>query len=122
MYSQQHRLFIVSQRYYETYLMSLTQLHTVQLTVAYGLGGLASLSNNDAFWTGECDACMDMMFPSWDGFKAEWVEKKKTTERPPSLKSVRWRFRHKDVADVAVELEEMESPSGQEEEDDEDDT
>ncbi|EIW55733.1 uncharacterized protein TRAVEDRAFT_50214 [Trametes versicolor FP-101664 SS1] len=109
-------------RYYETYLMSLAQLHTVQLTVAYGLGGLVSLSNNDVLWTGECDDCMDMMFPSWDGFKAEWVEQKKTMERPPSLKCVRWRFRHKNAVDVAVDLEEMESPSGQEEDDDEDDT
>lgn len=102
--------------------MSLAQLHTVQLTVAYGLGGLVSLSNNDVLWTGECDDCMDMMFPSWDGFKAEWVEQKKTMERPPSLKCVRWRFRHKNEVDVAVDLEEMESPSGQEEDDDEDDT
>lgn len=102
--------------------MPLTRLHTVQLTVAYGLGGLTSLSNNDALWSGECDACMDMMFPSWDGFQAEWVQKKKNMERPPSLKCVHWRFRHKDVADIAVDLEEMESPSGQEEEDDEDDT
>ncbi|KAI0371931.1 hypothetical protein BV20DRAFT_964590 [Pilatotrama ljubarskyi] len=109
-------------KHYAMYLMPLTRLQSVQITISYGLGGLTSLSQtNDDLWAGECDACMDMMFAS-EGFKAEWIERKKAMERPTSLQIVRWRFRHKNVEDVVVDLEdEMEHATGQNEEDDDDD-
>ncbi|KAI0635130.1 hypothetical protein C8Q77DRAFT_1277865 [Trametes polyzona] len=101
-------------KYYAVYLMPLTQLHTVELTVSYGLEGQTSLSKNNNMWTGECDACMDMMFTSWDGFREEWVEQKKSLERPPALKRVVWHFRYKQAPDLIAPLEEVEgneSPS-----------
>ncbi|KAI0360698.1 hypothetical protein OH77DRAFT_1393119 [Trametes cingulata] len=109
-------------KHYAMYLMPLTKLQSVHLTVSYGLRGLTSLnqSNND-LWSGECDACMDMMFAS-EGFKAEWIERKKTMERPPSLKCVRWKFRHKNQEEVVVDLEdELENATGQNEDDEDDD-
>ncbi|KAI0646291.1 hypothetical protein C8Q79DRAFT_659507 [Trametes meyenii] len=107
-------------RHYTTFLASLSQLETVHITISYGLGGSISVSSgNDAFWSGECDACMDMMFESTD-YKKEWVKKKKTMERPPSLKSVRWRFRNKNAEDVVIDLDD--NPESEERnEDDEDD-
>ncbi|KAI0674280.1 hypothetical protein C8Q78DRAFT_1067363 [Trametes maxima] len=100
-------------RHYATFLASLSQLEFIHLTVSYGLGGSISLSScNDVLWTGECDACMDIMFESAD-YKRGWAERKATIERPPFLKSVRWRFRHKDAEDVAIDLEdEPETPAG----------
>ncbi|KAI8970574.1 hypothetical protein BD414DRAFT_518342 [Trametes punicea] len=106
-------------KHYAMYLMPLTKLRIVQLTIGYGLGGLKSLlQNNDMLWTGECDACIDMMFAERD-FESEWVERKRATERPPSLKCVRWRFRHKNLEDVVVDLEdELEISGGQDEDED----
>ena len=68
--------------------------------------------NNDLLWTGECDACMDMMFAVED-FKQDWVEKKKLVVRPPSLKTVKWRFRFKNARDVVVDLDEDEDEIAQ---------
>ncbi len=88
------------QGHYATYMRSLSSLEEVILMISYGLGGNSSLSeSNDNLWTGECDACMDMMYAEED-FRQDWVEKKTRIVRPPSLKSVKWRFRHKDVGDV----------------------
>ena len=60
--------------------------------------------NNDNLWTGECDACMDIMF-TMDDFRNEWIEQKKSLQRPPALKTVKWQFRHKNPGDVVVDLE-----------------
>ncbi|EJF63661.1 hypothetical protein DICSQDRAFT_178943 [Dichomitus squalens LYAD-421 SS1] len=99
--------------HYATYLRPLIKLEDVVLTVGYGLGGSYSLSeNNGILWTGECDACMDMMFSVGD-FRQDWVEKKKTMMRPPSLKTVKWRFRYKNVLDVVVDLDEDEDEVAQ---------
>lgn len=60
---------------------------------------------------------MDMMYASCD-FKDDWVERKKALERPPSLKSVTWRFRHKNPADVNADLaEEPDVPHTEDESD-----
>ncbi|KAL7284203.1 hypothetical protein ACG7TL_001485 [Trametes sanguinea] len=108
-------------KHYAMYLMPLVNLQTVQFTISYGLGGSTSLwHNDDTMWSGECDACMDMMFASGD-FRKDWVERKKLIEKPPSLQCVRWRFRHKNVEDVVVDLED-EPEGGADQEEDEDDT
>ena len=109
------------QGHYATYMRSLVNLEEVILTISYGLGGSLSLSEgNGNLWTGECDACMDMMYAVED-FRQDWVEKKAQTLRPPSLKSVKWRFRYKDVTDVmhftdVDEGEEAEVPESTDEE------
>ena len=88
------------QIHYARYLAPLAHLHTICITVSYDLGGLLSLSQgNDTLWCGECDACMDMMFFDVN-FKDQWVERKKTMDRPPALKRVEWRLRHKKAEDV----------------------
>ncbi|CDO70083.1 hypothetical protein BN946_scf184806.g10 [Trametes cinnabarina] len=112
--------FVGLPKHYAMYLMPLTHLHTVELTISYGLGGSTSLSkNNDLVWTGECDACMDMMFTG-DDFKREWIGRKKTIEKPPSLRSVIWHFRHKNLEDVIVDVDD--EPEGGADHDEEDDT
>ncbi|KAI0826636.1 hypothetical protein BC628DRAFT_1495469 [Trametes gibbosa] len=103
-------------KYYATNLMSLTHLHTVELTVRYGLGGSTSLTHNDNIWMGKCDACMDILFADWVGFKVEWMEKKKLSESPCSLKCVRWRFQHRDAANIIAYTED--DPTSQDDEDD----
>ncbi|KAI0659175.1 hypothetical protein C8Q70DRAFT_916332 [Cubamyces menziesii] len=86
--------------HYARYLAPLVHLHTICITVSYDLGGLLSLSQgNDTLWCGECDACMDMMFYDVN-FKDQWVERKKTMDRPPALKRVEWLLRHKKAEDV----------------------
>ncbi|KAI1798232.1 hypothetical protein LXA43DRAFT_968623 [Ganoderma leucocontextum] len=86
--------------HYATYMGSLTNLEEVVLTISYDLGGYFSLlGRNDNLWTGECNACMDMMYAVED-FRQDWVEKKTQIMRPPSLKSVKWRFQYKDMIDV----------------------
>ena len=91
---------LISKGHYATYMRSLTNLEEVVLTISYGLGGHLLLSEDNAnLWTGECDACMDMMYAEED-FRKDWVEKKTQTLRPPSLRFVKWRFHHKDVGEV----------------------
>ncbi|KAM5537069.1 hypothetical protein V8D89_009215 [Ganoderma adspersum] len=92
--------FIGLPGHYATYMRSLTNLEEVVLTISYGLGGkFPLLEGNANLWTGECDACMDMMYAEED-FRKDWVEKKTQSVRPPSLRFVKWRFRHKDVDEV----------------------
>ncbi|KAI0717409.1 hypothetical protein C8T65DRAFT_571819 [Cerioporus squamosus] len=95
--------------HYTTILKRLTHLQTVILTVGYGLGGSVSLAeNNDMMWSGECDACMDVMYSS-----KEYCEERiarKAIDRPPSLQSVIWRFRQKDPADVVMDFEDEPEP------------
>ncbi|KAI0777667.1 hypothetical protein BD413DRAFT_467207 [Trametes elegans] len=107
-------------QHHAMFLMPLTQLHSVHFTIGYGLGGSTSISkSNNALWTGECDACMDIMYAG-EGFQSDWVERKKVLERPPSLKRVHWRFRYKSVDDVTMDLEdEPEGAPAQADEDDE---
>lgn len=106
------------QSHYIHFLKSLAMLQYVTLSIAYGLGGKTSLSeSNDDTWTGECDACMDMMYAS-DDYRREWVEKKKNLERPPSLKLVTWRFRQKNATDVIFDVDdEPEGPPTEDESD-----
>ncbi|KAH9920020.1 uncharacterized protein BXZ73DRAFT_104837 [Epithele typhae] len=87
--------------HYATYLKALIRLHTFTLSIVYGLGGFTSLSKgNENLWTGECDACMDIMY-AIDDFRCDWVEQKKMIERPPALKLVKWQFRQKNEINVA---------------------
>lgn len=54
---------------------------------------------------------MDIMYES-PGFRDEWVLKKRQLERPPALKTVTWRFKHKNAEDVVVDVaDEMETPT-----------
>ena len=86
------------------YLKDLVHLESMTLSIAYGLGGTTSLrKNNDTLWTGECDACMDMMY-NMDDFLDEWKDQKTRIQRLPALKAVKWQFRHKNQPDVAVDL------------------
>ncbi|RDX54471.1 hypothetical protein OH76DRAFT_1340914 [Lentinus brumalis] len=90
--------------HYTTILKRLTRLQTVILTVGYGLGGSVSLAdNNNMMWSGECDACMDVMYSSME-YCEERIARK-AMDRPPSLQSVFWRFRLKDPADVVMDFE-----------------
>lgn len=92
------------QSHYTKLLKGLVHLQTVVLTVGYGLGGSVSLAqNNDMMWSGECDACMDMMYSSQE-YREERVARK-AMDRPPSLQSVIWRFRQRDPADVVMDFE-----------------
>ncbi|OBZ77493.1 hypothetical protein A0H81_01978 [Grifola frondosa] len=78
--------------HYGQFLADLEHLHTVCLTVGYGHGGNTSITeNNENLWSGECDACMAMMYAT-DDFRVDWVERKKSQPRPPSLRRVEWRF------------------------------
>lgn len=64
-----------------------------------------SAKANDNLWTGECDQCMDWLYPD-EEFRRKWVNKKKGIlpssdskkeehllyQRPPRLRKVHWSF------------------------------
>ena len=105
MYNASTSLSYAQQSQYATYLAPLVELQSITLSIAYGLGGATSLSkSNDNMWTGECDACMDLMFDVED-FRKEWLDQKMRMPVLPSLRTVKWQFRHKNTGDVVVDLD-----------------
>lgn len=67
------------------------------MSAPYRLGGCTTLkqSDNASLWTGECDACMNLMY-AVEGYREEYAADKKNlhASRPPMLTKVTWAFRH----------------------------
>ncbi|KAF8656655.1 hypothetical protein AX16_002459 [Volvariella volvacea WC 439] len=115
-------------RHYARVLAPLTQLHTVCIEIPdFGSGIIAvgdKEGQNPYLWTGECERCIEVLYPDQD-FLEKWVSQKKSPARglpkeqnghmegdlkyliPPSLHRVEWTFRPPLLEDYMVEADDI---------------
>ncbi|THV03226.1 hypothetical protein K435DRAFT_748255 [Dendrothele bispora CBS 962.96] len=112
------------QRHYSQTLSSLSNLQSIHLTVGNLASGETILrtgdSNNDIFWSGECDSCMALLYQD-DTFRQQWVSKKQSFLdnpeflKPPQLEKVEWVFWRLTSEDVHEYWEEISDTEGDDE-------
>ncbi|KAJ7100692.1 hypothetical protein B0H15DRAFT_769917 [Mycena belliarum] len=100
--------------HYARMLSTLQQLHTVSIAMSYSEGTSIHLNPDDPskdLWSGECDACVGLMYVDV-AFREDYMARKRGTHlaepskefkqlyiKPPALKIVIWTFHRLDVDD-----------------------